>query len=72
MAMVAKSALGTAVSDITILMCRKKHTGRFAARQTRFDDLHSACIIFMEELVLNVLRIGEAVQLSLLEILLFE
>ena len=69
MAMVAKSASGTAVSDITILMCRKKLTGRFAARQTRSDDLHSACIIFIGEFVLNVLGMGEAVHSSLLEIL---
>ena len=66
--MVAKSASGTAVSDITILVCENKHTGRFAARQTRFDDLHSACVILMEEIKLKLFSMREVVRLSLLEV----
>ena len=54
MAMVAKSASGTAVSDITILVCENKHTGRFAARQSKSDDLHSACIILREAVHLSL------------------
>ena len=68
MAMVAKSASGTAVSDITILVCENKHTGRFVARQSKFDNLHSACIILMEEIKLKVLSMREAVRLSLPEV----
>lgn len=66
--MVAKSASGTALSDITILVCENRHTGRFAARQTISDDLHSACIILMEEFKLKVFGMREVVHLSLVEV----
>ena len=69
MAIVAKSASGTAVfSDITDSMYENQLTRQFAAKQTVSDDLHSACIILMEELILKIFRMGKAVHLSLLEV----
>lgn len=67
MAMVAKSASGTAVSDIINTMCENKHTGRFAARKSESDYLHSGCIILMKECKLKVCRMREVVHVSLLE-----
>lgn len=68
MAMVAKSASGTAFSDIKILVWENKHTVHFDARQTRSDDLHSVCIILMEEIKLKAFSMREVVHLSVREV----